>query len=95
MTALLLACIAAAGLPIGLLAGGWLQVRRDFLLLGIYLQGLLYVHAGPYLYARTHTPLPLDAYRKFAMSALPLFDAAFLLAYILVLGVGRVRVRFA
>src|SRR5947209_660803 len=52
LTALLLSAMAAAALLFALLAGGWLQLRRDFLLLGIYLQGLLYVHVGPYLYAR-------------------------------------------
>src|SRR5260370_27806838 len=62
LTTLLLSCVAAAGLPVVLLAGGWLQVRRDFFLLAIYLQGFLYVHVGPYLYASAHTPLPLDAY---------------------------------
>jgi hypothetical protein len=92
---MLLSAVAAAALPLALLAGGWLQLRRDFLLLGIYLQGLLYVHIGPYLYARAHTPLPLDAYRSFALSAVPLFDAALLIAYVLVLGFRRAPVPFA
>jgi hypothetical protein len=95
LTALLLSCVAAAGLPVALLAGGWLQVRRDFFLLAIYLQGLLYVHVGPYLYARAHAPLPLDAYRAFALSAVPLFDAALLIAYVLALGFRRARPPFA
>jgi hypothetical protein len=95
LTALLLSSVAAAGLPLVLLAGGWLQLRRDLLLFAIYLQGLLYVHVGPYLYARARAPLPLDAYRSFALAALPLFDAALLIAYVLVLGVRRARVRFA
>jgi hypothetical protein len=94
LTALLLSSLAAAGLPLVLLASGWLQLRRDFLLLAIYLQGLLYVHVGPFLYARAHAPLPLEAYRSFALSAVPLFDAALLLAYILALGFRGARVRF-
>ena len=95
MTTLLLSSVAAAALPLALLAGGWLQLRRDFLFFGIYLQGLLYVHVGPYLYARAHPPPTLDAYRSFALSALPLFDAALLIAYVLVLGWRRAPVRFA
>ena len=87
--------MAAAALPLALLAGGWLQLRRDFLFFAIYLQGFLYVHLGPYLYARTHMPLPLEAYRSFALSAVPLFDAALLIAYFLALGFRRARVRFA
>ncbi len=95
MTALLLSAVAAAGLPLVLLAGGWLQIRRDFLLLAIYLQGWLYVHVGPYLYARGHASVPLAEYRSFALSALPLFDAALLLAYVLALGFRASRVPFA
>ncbi len=94
MTALLLASAAAAALPLLLLAGGWLQLRRDFLFLGVYLQGWLYVHIGPYLYARAHSPLPLDAYSSFALSSLVLFDAPLLVAYVLALGGARARVRF-
>ena len=95
MTTLLLSCVAAAGLPVALLAGRWLQLRRDFLLLAVYLQGWLYVHVGPSLYARTHASVPLDAYRSFALAALPLFDAALLAAYVLAFGLRRARVPFA
>jgi len=94
LTTLLLSAVVAAALPLALLAGGWLQLRRDFLFFGVYLQGLLYVHLGPYLYARAHPPPTLDAYRSFALSALPLFDAALLIAYVLVLGLRRAPVRF-
>jgi len=92
---MLLSAVAAAGLPLLLLAGGWLQIRRDFFLLAVYLQGWLYVHVGPYLYARARAPLPIAAYRSFALSALPLFDAALLLAYVLVLGWRSSRAPFA
>ena len=95
MTRLLLPGLVAAALPLVLLAGGWLQIRRDFLFLAIYLQGFLYVHLGPYLYARTHPEAPLDAYGTLAVWAVLLFDAALLAAYLAVLGLRRARVPFA
>jgi hypothetical protein len=95
LTLILLSGLVAAVLPVALLAGGWLQLRRDFLFLAIYLQGLLYVHFGPYLYARAHPPVPLEAYRTFSISALPLFDASLLLGYIAVLGMRKARSPFA
>ncbi len=95
LTPILVSCVVAAVLPLALLAGGWLQIRRDFLFMAVYLQGLLYVHLGPYLYARSHPAVPLDAYRTLAISSVPLFDAALLLGYVAVLGLRRARVPFA
>ncbi len=94
MTRILVPGLIAAALPLVLLAAGWLRFRRDFLLLAIYLQGLLYVHFGPYLYARAHPQVPLEAYGTLAIWALPFFDAAFLAAYLAVLGLRRSRVPF-
>src|SRR5262245_19126694 len=89
LTLILVSAAVAAALPLALLAGRWLQFRRDFLFLAVYLQGWLYVHAGPYLYARGGVPFDLGSYRLFALWALPLFDAALLAGYVTALGRAR------
>jgi hypothetical protein len=79
---LLVECLAGAALPLVFLAKRWLDVRRDFFMLAIYLQALAYVFFGPLQRLRSMTEPPLAAYETLASAAFPLVMVLFLITYL-------------
>lgn len=79
---LLIELLLGAALPLVGLAKRWLDVRRDFFMMAIYLQALVYVFAGPYRRLRTMQDTPAEAYATLATAAFPLVLVLFLGTYL-------------
>lgn len=79
---LLIELLLGAALPLVCLAKRWLDVRRDFFMLVIYLQALVYVFLGPFHRLRTTPGAPVAAYATLATAAFPLFLVLFLGTYL-------------
>jgi len=71
-----------AALPLACLAKRWLDVRRDFFMLALYLQVLVYVFLGPFQRLRTMRDAPIAAYETLATAAFPLVLVVFLVTYL-------------
>ena len=84
--------LIAAALPIPFLLSGLLDLRRDFLFFCVYLQFLLYVYVGPYLWLRGGSSAASGSYEWLGASALGLCGGALMAAYMLSLR-GHRRVR--
>lgn len=79
---LLIEVLLGAALPLVCLANRWLDVRRDFFMLVIYLQALVYVFVGPFHRLRTMQDAPAGAYATLATVAFPLLLVLLLATYL-------------
>jgi hypothetical protein len=86
---LLAELLVSAVLPILFLWKGVLDLRRDFLILGVYLQFLLYVYVGPYLSLRGEPSSMASPYVWFGAWAIPLCGAVLIASYLLSLRAWR------
>ena len=80
---LLFELLGAAALPLAALAAGWLRVRRDYFMLLLYFQALLYVFIGPILRLRRAVQAPVPEYEEVATSALLFCILVFFVVYLL------------
>jgi hypothetical protein len=85
---LLIELLGATALPLAALAAGWLRIRRDYFMLLLYFQALLYVFIGPILRLRRATHAPIREYEEVATMALLLLVLVFFAAY---LAIARTR----
>jgi hypothetical protein len=70
---------AAAALVLFALLRGAFSVRRDFFMLAVYLQSLLYLYLGPFLRLRKMTDPPNAEYALLGAASLVLFSGVFIL----------------
>ena len=80
---LLFELLGAAALPLAALAAGWLRIRRDYFMLLLYFQALLYVFIGPILRLRRATQAPVREYESVATAALLFTILVFFAVYLL------------
>src|SRR5512134_2903182 len=88
---LLFELLGAVALPLAALAAGWLRLRRDYFMLLLYAQALLYVFIGPILRLRRAAQAPIREYEEIATAALLFLVLVFFVAYLLIVRTRALR----
>lgn len=88
---LLFELLGAVALPLAALAAGWLRLRRDYFMLLLYAQALLYVFIGPILRLSRAAQAPIREYESVATSAFLFVILVFFAVYLAIVRTRALR----